>query len=131
MSSSLLISLFIHGFLTTLFRSYKLDGSIENEQYIDHGKVSLFRHLHHVTQNCANLNNTDQNFSPFTNKHLFYDNDDDEHLLIPVYSGIKPSMVTEFIFDTLLSLGRFPTERKLLLNDTLRGIFRNAKFIRE
>ena len=54
--------------------------------------VSLFRHLHHVTQNCANLNNTDQTFPDFANKHIFYDDDDNEKLPIPVYSGIKPSM---------------------------------------
>ena len=37
--------------------------TIENEYDIDHGMVSLFCHLHHVTQNRANLNNTDQIFS--------------------------------------------------------------------
>ena len=66
---------------------------IENKEDIDHGMVSLFCHLHHVTQNFANINNnTDQNFLDFANKHLFYDDKDDEHLTIPVYSGIKPSM---------------------------------------
>ena len=34
--------------------------TIENEEYIDHGMVSLFCHLHHVTQNFKNINNTDQ-----------------------------------------------------------------------
>ena len=63
----------------------------ENEEDIDHGMVSSFRHLHHVTQNCVNLNNTEHIFLDFANKHLFYDNDDDEHLSIPVYSGIKTS----------------------------------------
>ena len=76
--------------------------------------VSLFRHLHNVTQNFANLNNTDQNFLDFSNKHLFYDYEDDENLPIPVYSGIKPSMGPEFILDTLLSLVIFSTEHKLL-----------------
>ena len=75
--------------------------------------VSLFHHLHHVTQNCANLNNTDQIFPDFANKHLFYDHDDDEHLPITVYSGIKTSMGTDF-FNTLLSLGRFFTEQGIL-----------------
>ena len=59
--------------------------------------VSLFRQLHHVTQKCANIDNTDQIFLDFSNKHLFYDDDDDEYLPIPVYSGIKPSTVPEFI----------------------------------
>ena len=67
--------------------------TIKNNEYIDHGMVSLFRHLHHVTQNFANLNNNDQFLPDFTNTHLFYDDDNDEHLPIPVYSGIKPSMV--------------------------------------
>ena len=66
--------------------------TLENEEDIDHGMVSLFHHLHHVTQNCANLNNTNKNFPDFTNKHLFYENGNDEHLTILVYSVIKPSM---------------------------------------
>ena len=93
--------------------------------------VSLFCHCHHVTQYCANLNNADQIFPDFSNKHLFYDDDDNEHLPIPVYSGIKTSMGPEFILNTLLSLGIFSTERELLLNDTPRGCIFNAKFIRE
>ena len=105
--------------------------SIENEEYIDHGMVKLFRHLHNVTQNCSNLNNTDQIFLDFSNKHLFYDDNDDEHLPISVYSGIKISMGSGFILNTLLSLGIFSTERELILNDTLRGFFRNAKLISE
>ena len=76
--------------------------------------VSLFRHLHNITKNCANLNNTDQNFPDFSNKHLFYDDEDDNNLTIPVYSGIKPSMGPEFILNTLLSLLIFSTDRKLL-----------------
>ena len=44
-------------------------------------------------ENCANINNTDQNFLGFYKNHLFYDNDNDENLPIMVYSGIKTSMV--------------------------------------
>ena len=66
--------------------------NIYNEEDIDHGIVSLFRNLHHVKKNCANINNTDQILLEFANKHLLYDDDDDEHLPIPLYSGIKPSM---------------------------------------
>ena len=84
---------------------------MENEQDIDHVIVSLFCCLHHVTQNCANINDTDQKFLYFENKHLFYDNDDEEHLPIPVYSGIKPSMGPEFILNNLLFHGIFSTER--------------------
>ena len=93
--------------------------------------VPLFRHLHHVTQNCANLNNTDQMFPYFANKHLFYDNYNNEYLSIMVYSCIKNSMEREFILSALLSLGVFSTEHELLLNDTLRVCFFNVKFIGE
>ena len=65
---------------------------IKNEGDIDHRMVSLFQNLHHVTQNCSNLNNTDQIFLDFSNKHLFYNDDDNENLPIPVYLDIKPSM---------------------------------------
>ena len=40
-------------------------------------------------------------------------------------------MGTEFILNNLLSLGIFYTERKLILNDTIRGCFRNSKLIGE
>ena len=74
---------------------------IENEEDIYHGMVSLFCHLHHFIQNCANSNNNDQHFLDFANKRLFYDDKDDEHLPIPLYSGIKLSMGPEFIINTL------------------------------
>ena len=51
--------------------------TMENGEDIDHGMVSLLCHLYHVTKTCANLNNTDQIFLDFTNKHLFYDDDYD------------------------------------------------------
>ena len=65
------------------------------------------------------------------NTHIFYDDDDYEHLPILVYSGIKPSVGPEFILNALLYLGIFSTERKLLLNDTVRYFFYNTKLIRE
>ena len=92
---------------------------IENEEDIAHAMVSILCHLHDVTKICANINNTDQNFLEISNKNLFYDDDDDKHLPIPVYSVIKPSMGTEHILNNLLSQGRFSTERKIILQMTL------------
>ena len=57
--------------------------TMEKEEDIDHGMVSLFFHLHHVTQDCANLNNTEKKFLDFVNKHLFYNDDNDYNLSIP------------------------------------------------
>ena len=73
--------------------------TVENEEDIDHKMVLLFRHLHHVTPNCANLNNNYQIFLDFVNKHIYYDDEKNEHLNVPVYSGIKPSMGQEFILN--------------------------------
>ena len=103
--------------------------TIENEEEIDHGMVSLFRHLYHVTQNCANINNTDQILLDFSNKHLFYDDENYEHLPIPVYSSIKPSTGPDFILNKILSSGIFSTKRELLLSDTLRGCFCKFQFL--
>ena len=103
----------------------------ENEENIDNRMVSLFRYLHHVTNNCANINNTDQIFHDFANKHLLFDDVNYEHLPIPVYLCIKPSVWTEFILNILSSLGRFSKERDLLFNETVRCWFCNAKLIWE
>ena len=54
--------------------------TIGNEGYIDHQIVSIFCNLHHITQNYANLNNTDQSLLDFTNKNPYYDDDNDKHL---------------------------------------------------
>ena len=59
--------------------------TIKNEEYIDHGMVSLFSHLHYVPQTLANLNNTDQNLPDFASKNLFNGDNNYDHLPIPVY----------------------------------------------
>ena len=45
--------------------------TIENEEDIDHGMILLFHYLHHVTQNCAKLNNTDKNLPYFQTSIYF------------------------------------------------------------
>ena len=58
------------------------------------------------------------------------DEDSDyDHLPIPVYSYIKPTMGTQFILHLLLSMGHFSTEIDLTLNETLRESFRYANLI--
>ena len=91
--------------------------------------VDLFRKLSYVVTNLDNLHDDDQRFLDFADEYLFYEDNDEDHLPIPVYSSIKPSMGPEFILNTLLSLGRFSTERELLLHNTLRDCFRHAKLI--
>ena len=98
--------------------------NVSSKPLKDHSVLEVF-------ETCANINNIDQIFPDFANKHVFNYDDDDENLTIKVYSVIKPSMGPEFILNQLLSLGRFFAERKLLLNDTLRGFSRNSSLIAE
>ena len=51
------------------------------------------------------------------------------HLLIPVFSYIKPTTGYQFIHHVLLSMGCFSTEVDLILHQNLREAFRYAKLI--
>ena len=77
------------------------------------------------------LEDVDINMLRFAQQHLMYDYDDgfDKHLPIPVYSYIKPTMGPQFLLHILLSMGRFETERKLLLNPSMKECLRYAKLI--
>eukprot|EP00957_Ditylum_brightwellii_P173229 13187184-Ditylum_brightwellii.AAC.1 len=68
---------------------------------------TLFGKLQEVTTNNDHLNEGDQSLLEFAEKHLFFDDIDEDQLPIPIYSSIKPSMGPEFILSMLLSLGRF------------------------
>ena len=62
-------------------------------------------------------------------EELIYDDDEKEHLPIPVYSYIAPTMTTSFIIHFLLSEGEFETEIDILLHNSLRESFRYCKLI--
>ena len=63
-------------------------------------------------------------------EYIWIDDDsENDHLPIPVYSYIKPTMGTQFILHLLLSMGHFSTEIDLTLHATLRESFRYAKLI--
>ena len=98
--------------------------NIEGEDNCDRDMVSLFRRLDRALSSSE-----DEEFRTFAYKHLIYKEDSNEHLPIPVYSYIKPTMAPEFILHILLSMGRFHTEREILLQPSLRDSFKNAKLI--
>ena len=55
--------------------------------------------------------------------------DDHEHLPIPVYSYIKPTMRVQFILHILLSMGHFVTEIDQISHFTIRKCLQYAKLI--
>lgn len=97
---------------------------IENEENSDREMIALFCRLHR-----AILTGEDEEFCTFAYKHLIFEEDCDKHLPIPVYSYIKPTMAPEFNLHILLFMGRFHTEREILLQPSLQDSFKNAKLI--
>ena len=75
------------------------------------------------------MNEDDIEFQEFADSHLLYNDASEEHLPIPVFSYVRPTMGTQFILHILLSVGRYSTEIDLLKHSTLRESFRYAKLI--
>ena len=83
--------------------------------------VALFYDIHNSIQ--SNSANDD------LESHFVFNDDLEEHLPVPVFSYIRPTMGTHFILHILLSLGRYKTEMDLLQHRSLRESFRYAKLI--
>ena len=62
-------------------------------------------------------------------KEIIYDSGKDEHLPVPVYSYLKPTLGVQFIHHILISLGRFTTEIDLTMQSSIRESLRYAKLI--
>ena len=75
------------------------------------------------------LSEEGKEFLEFAESHLLFDDAHQEHLPIPVFSYIRPTMGTQFLLQLLLSLGRYVTALDLLQHATLRELFWYAKLI--
>ena len=94
--------------------------------------IQFFQILYHVTHSDKeSLDDDETYFYEYAMSSLVCEYDDgyDNHLPIPVYTYIKPSMGTQFLLHIMLSMGRFSTERELLLQPTIRDNLRSAKLI--
>ena len=61
---------------------------------------------------------------------IFIDFSNQKHPLpVPVYSNIKPTNASRFLFHVLLSMGEYDTEMELLTHANMRGAFLNAKLV--
>ena len=67
----------------------------------------------------------------FIYKYIIDNDNETEHLPIPVYSFIKPIVGTLFILHLLLSMGNISTELNLTRHATVRDYLRSTKLIDE
>ena len=83
--------------------------------------------------NGAPLNDdqNDQRFYCHIFQNLLLEDDDKDHLPIPVFSYITPTMTTSFMLHIMLSMGHFETEVSILMHENLRECLRYCKLIGE
>lgn len=90
----------------------------------------IFHEIHSVCENRReNLNEAQIIFLIHVETNLMVDNEDEDHLPVPVFSYIKPTMGVQFLLHIMLSMGRFATEIDLTLHGSLRESLRYAKLI--
>ena len=91
---------------------------------------TIFHEIQLVCENRReNLDEAQIIFLIHVETNLMVDNDDEDHLPVPVFSYIKPTMGVQFLLHILLSMGRFATEIDLTLQGSLRESLRYAKLI--
>lgn len=99
--------------------------------------VALFQRMNQLLLNGHELDkdNIDERYDALFYKFMMANLIQDDsrmcaHLLIPVFSYIKPTTGFQFIHHVLLSIGCFDTEVDLILHPGLREAFCYAKLIR-
>ena len=75
------------------------------------------------------LSRSETGFRKFVLEEIIHINRNEDHLPIPVYSYLKPTLGVQFIHHVMLSLGRFATEIDLTMHPTIRDSLRYAKLI--
>ena len=95
----------------------------------EHEMITIFDTIHNIYSSDNNDHNIDEDVVNHITSHLVYNDDEEEHLPIPVFSYIRPTMGTQFILHILLSLGHFSTELDLILHPSIRESLRYAKLI--
>ena len=78
----------------------------------------IIERLLHIIQTGANHDDTD--FLDHAEKNLIDDDNGFEHLPIPVYSYLNPSMGVQFILHIMISMGHFATEIDMTLHASIR-----------
>jgi len=93
--------------------------------------IALFTRIHSVVQSVKAVGEGEE--ETYSRVHLYanllHNDQPKEHLPIPVFSYIKPTIGVSFLLYIMLSMGRFATEIDLTLHQSIRECFRYAKMI--
>jgi predicted GIY-YIG superfamily endonuclease len=120
-----------------------INADIQEERQDDEGRrktIDLFRRINELVMNSngANSNENDEvldednhRFQCHVYQDLLVDDDNKDHLPIPVFSYITPTMTTSFLLHIMLSMGQFETEVDILMHENLRECLRYCKLIGE
>ena len=81
--------------------------------------IKSFEKMFKVMNTTENLTNEEICFEKFVKKEIIHDSSRDEHLPIPVYSYLKPTLGVQFIHHILISMGRFYTEIDLTMQPSI------------
>ena len=91
--------------------------------------ITLFRRINFVIESMDERSNENETFYEHVINNLLYDDKDKDHLPIPVFSYITPTMTTSFLLHIMLSMGQFETEIDICMHPTLRQCFQYCKLI--
>ena len=105
------------------------EDNIEQDDNGQQEMITLFRDINNIVNiDVEEVNDDDRIFLKHIRDNLLW-NETDDHLPIPVYSLLTPTMSLQFINHIMLSFGRFSTEIDLSLHGTIKEKFRQAKLI--
>ena len=110
----------------------KLEVDVEADDNPTTIMSSLFRRIIRVLRSESNneeINDSDSIFLYHAKSNLIDEDEDQDHLPVPVYSYIKPTMGVQFLLHVMLSMGRLSSEIDLMMHRTIQECFRFAKLI--
>ena len=91
--------------------------------------IKLMRDIITITVNGISDTNVNDELYDHILQNIIYSTKEEDHLPIPVYSYIKPTISISFLLHIMLSMGEYETEIDLLKHVSLRECFRCAKLI--
>lgn len=110
------------------FQKIIIDDNI-NMSNVNDPRVKVIRMFNKI-MNVLNGTMIDDDFKKHIHENLLAP-DSENHLPVPVYSYINPSMGVQFIHHIMLSMGRFETEVNLTTQRSIRDSLRYCKLIGE
>ena len=94
--------------------------------------IDLLRYINDIIikhKTGVTMNEGENDFYTHVNNFFINNIEDEIHLLIPVFSHLRPEMGAQFVKHILLSMGRFGTEMDLRIYPTVRDSLVYAKLV--